>query len=63
MTIRWGVREAFNLAGKVTDIVYHLGDFGKEPMITIFGENAVDVVKKLLRILNKEGQPDPERHI
>jgi hydroxymethylpyrimidine/phosphomethylpyrimidine kinase len=54
MTIRWGVREAFNQAGKVTDIVYHLGDFGKEPMITIFGENAVDVVKKLLRILNKE---------
>jgi hydroxymethylpyrimidine/phosphomethylpyrimidine kinase len=46
MTIRWGVREAFNQAGKVTDIVYHLGDFGKEPMITIFGENAVDVVKK-----------------
>ena len=54
MTIRWGVREAFNQAGKVTDIVYHMGDFGKEPMITIFGENAVDVVKKLLRILNKE---------
>jgi hydroxymethylpyrimidine/phosphomethylpyrimidine kinase len=53
-TIRWGVREAFNQAGKVTDIVYHIGDFGKEPMITIFGEDAVDVVKKLLRILNKE---------
>ncbi len=54
MTIRWGVREAFIRAGKVTDIVYHRGDYGKEPMITIFGENALDVVKKLLRILNKE---------
>ncbi len=56
MSIRWGVGEAFNRAGKVTDIVYHLGDLGKEPMITIFGEDAVDVVKKLLRILNKVGQ-------
>jgi hydroxymethylpyrimidine/phosphomethylpyrimidine kinase len=63
MTIRWGVREAFNQAGKVTDIVYHMGDFGKEPMITIFGEDAVDVVKKLLRILNKEESLNSARHI
>jgi hydroxymethylpyrimidine/phosphomethylpyrimidine kinase len=63
MTIRWGVREAFNQAGKVTDIVYHMGDFGKEPMITIFGEDAVDVVKKLLRILNIEESLNSARHI
>jgi len=63
MSIRWGVREAFNQAGKVTDIVYHLGDFGKEPMITIFGEDAVDVVKKLLRILNKEESLNSARQI
>jgi hydroxymethylpyrimidine kinase/phosphomethylpyrimidine kinase len=63
MSIRWGVREAFNQAGKVTDIVYHMGDFGKEPMITIFGEDAVNVVKKLLRILNKEESLNSARHI
>jgi len=63
MTIRWGVQEAFNQVGKVTDIVYHLGDFGKEPMITIFGEDAVDVVKKLLRILNIEESLNSARHI
>jgi hydroxymethylpyrimidine/phosphomethylpyrimidine kinase len=63
MTIRWGVQEAFNQVGKVTDIVYHMGDFGKEPMITIFGEDAVDVVKKLLRILNIEESPNSARHI
>ncbi len=63
MTIMWGVREAFNQAGKVTDIVYHMGDFGKEPIITIFGEDAVDVVKKLLRILNKEESLNSARHI
>lgn len=63
MSIRWGVGEAFNQAGKVTDIVYHLGDFGKEPMITIFGEDAMDVVKKLLRILNKVGESSSAKHI
>jgi hydroxymethylpyrimidine/phosphomethylpyrimidine kinase len=63
MTIRWGVQEAFNQVGKVTDIVYHLGDFGKEPMITIFGEDAVDVVKKLFRILNIEESLNSARHI
>jgi hydroxymethylpyrimidine/phosphomethylpyrimidine kinase len=63
MTIRWGVQEAFNQVGKVTDIVYHLGDFGKEPMITIFGEDAVDVVKKLLRILNIEESLNSARNI
>jgi hydroxymethylpyrimidine/phosphomethylpyrimidine kinase len=63
MSIRWGVREAFNQAGKVTDIVYHMGDFGKEPIITIFGEDAIDVVKKLLRILNKEESLNSARHI
>jgi hydroxymethylpyrimidine/phosphomethylpyrimidine kinase len=63
MSIRWGVREAFNQAGKVTDIVYHMGDFGKEPIITIFGEDAIDVIKKLLRILNKEESLNSARHI
>jgi len=63
MSIKWGVREAFNQAGKVTDIVYHMGDFGKEPIITIFGEDAIDVVKKLLRILNKEESLNSARHI
>jgi hydroxymethylpyrimidine/phosphomethylpyrimidine kinase len=63
MTIRWGVQEAFNQVGKATDIVYHLGDFGKEPMITIFGEDAVDVVKKLFRILNIEESLNSARHI
>ena len=63
MSIKWGVREALNQAGKVTDIVYHMGDFGKEPIITIFGEDAIDVVKKLLRILNKEESLNSARHI
>ncbi|MEM0445366.1 MAG: bifunctional hydroxymethylpyrimidine kinase/phosphomethylpyrimidine kinase [Nitrososphaerota archaeon] len=52
MTIRWGVARAYESAGKVTDIIFHRGDWGKEPMITITGRNAVEVVKKLQRIID-----------
>ncbi|MCS6787855.1 MAG: hypothetical protein NZ733_00995, partial [Aigarchaeota archaeon] len=52
MTIRWGVGEAIKSSGRVTDLIYHTGDYGKEPMTLIFGFNAVDVVKKFQRILN-----------
>ncbi|MCS7117737.1 MAG: bifunctional hydroxymethylpyrimidine kinase/phosphomethylpyrimidine kinase [Thaumarchaeota archaeon] len=53
MTIRWGVSEAFKAAGRVTDIIYHKGDFGKEPMILILGSDAIDVVKKFHNIFNR----------
>ena len=50
-TIPWGVREAIKKVRTVPDIIYHLGDIGKEPMILILGEDAISVVKKLLSIL------------
>ena len=37
---------------KDIDIVFHLGDVGKEPMINVFGNNPQDVVKKTLSIIN-----------
>uniref|UniRef100_A0A7J3ZK15 Thiamine-phosphate synthase ThiN domain-containing protein n=1 Tax=Fervidicoccus fontis TaxID=683846 RepID=A0A7J3ZK15_9CREN len=50
-TIPWGIEEALRKIGyKRPDIVYHLGDIGKEPMINIFGESALEVVEKLIRI-------------
>ncbi len=59
-TIPWGVGEAIKGAGgRVPDIVYHEGDWGKEPMIMIFGRDAIDVVEKverLLRMALKEGE-------
>lgn len=51
-TIPWGTRTAIQRIGKVPDIIYHLGDWGKEPMIIVLGEKATDVVKKALRIAN-----------
>ncbi len=51
-SIPWGIEEAIKaIGGVVPDIIYHLGDWGKEPMINMFGETAVDVVKKLVNIL------------
>lgn len=52
-SIRWGVGEAIKSLGFVPDMVYHLGDWGKEPMINIFGKDAVEVVKKALCIARK----------
>ena len=51
-TIPWGIRKAVErVGGKTPDIVYHLGDVGKEPMILIFARTASEAVTKLLRIL------------
>jgi len=44
----------------VPDIIFHRGDWGKEPMILVIGVDAVDVVRKTLKIaekLHKDGSP------
>lgn len=51
-SIPWGIDQAVKRLGTTPDIVYHLGDWGKEPIITVFGKTAVDVVRKLIRILS-----------
>ncbi|MEM4280622.1 MAG: bifunctional hydroxymethylpyrimidine kinase/phosphomethylpyrimidine kinase [Candidatus Caldarchaeum sp.] len=53
MTIPWGVEEAVKNAGGVTDIIYHLGDVGKEPMALILGQDPVEVVRKAITIAKK----------
>lgn len=41
----WGAEEAIRVAGKVPDIIYHRGDWGKEPMATILAGTAVEAAK------------------
>ena len=43
MTTVWGTQEAVKRAGKTPDVIYHLGDWGKEPMVVLIGETAVEV--------------------
>ncbi len=53
-TTVWGVEKAVaNAGGVAPDIIIDYGEHGKEPLIFIFGENAVNVVEKTLRIAKK----------
>jgi len=53
MTTYWGASEAVKRAGRVPDIIYHLGDWGKEPMITLIGKTAVEVAEKATEIASR----------
>ena len=33
------------------EIVFHYGDYGKEPMIIIFGKNPYDILDKVKKII------------
>jgi thiamine-phosphate diphosphorylase len=44
-TIPWGVEQAIQRMGGVPDVIYHTGDWGKEPSIVLIGGDAVDVAK------------------
>ena len=50
-TLQWGIKSAIKNSKKVSDVIYHKGDFGKEPMIIIFGETPNNVLKKILKII------------
>ncbi|MFQ5475967.1 MAG: bifunctional hydroxymethylpyrimidine kinase/phosphomethylpyrimidine kinase [Nitrosopumilus sp.] len=50
-TIGWGIKSAIKNSKKAPDVIYHKGDFGKEPMIIIFGENPKNVLKNILKII------------
>ncbi len=50
-TIPWGVNVALDkLGGGAPDLIYHYGDWGKEPMAIILGRTAVDAVGKTISI-------------
>ncbi len=44
----WGAEQAIKNAGRVPDIIYHEGDWGKEPMIVVLGRDAEDVTRKAI---------------
>ncbi len=50
-SIEWGVKNAIKNSKKLPDIIYHKGDFGKEPMIILFAESPEEVIKKILKII------------
>lgn len=50
-TLEWGVDKVCREKGRVPEVIFDEGDVGKEPMIRVLGKDAVDVVKKVLKIL------------
>lgn len=50
-SISWGINQAIKNSIKPVDIIYHKGDFGKEPMIMVFGVNPNEVVRKIDKVL------------
>ncbi|MDH3313193.1 MAG: bifunctional hydroxymethylpyrimidine kinase/phosphomethylpyrimidine kinase [Nitrosopumilus sp.] len=50
-TIEWGIKKVVKNSTKIPDAIYHKGDFGKEPMIIVFGETPDNVLKKILKII------------
>ena len=49
-TIGWGIKNAIKNLQTPPDIIFHKGDFGKEPMIIIFGDTPKSILNKLLKI-------------
>jgi hydroxymethylpyrimidine/phosphomethylpyrimidine kinase len=49
-SVAWGILTALS-KNRFADVIYHRGDVGKEPMITIFGRNPAEVVNKIEAIL------------
>lgn len=50
-TIKWGIDNAIKNMTNQPDVIYHRGDFGKEPMILIFGDKPNQVLKKIRTII------------
>jgi predicted fused transcriptional regulator/phosphomethylpyrimidine kinase len=52
-SIPWGISNALR-ADPDADVIYHLGDIGKEPMIIIFGQTPREVVGKVKKLLEEK---------
>jgi hydroxymethylpyrimidine/phosphomethylpyrimidine kinase len=51
-SVSWGVLAALS-RNPEAEVIYHTGDVGKEPMITLFGRNPAEIVGRIKRILKK----------
>jgi hydroxymethylpyrimidine/phosphomethylpyrimidine kinase len=54
-TTFWGAEQAVRRIGRVPDAIYHVGDWGKEAMVSIVGESAEDVASITVELAKKLG--------
>jgi hydroxymethylpyrimidine/phosphomethylpyrimidine kinase len=51
-TVAWGTKSAL-AQNPEAEVIYHRGDIGKEPMITLFGKSPGDVLDRVEKILSR----------
>ncbi|MCE9618026.1 MAG: bifunctional hydroxymethylpyrimidine kinase/phosphomethylpyrimidine kinase [Nitrosarchaeum sp.] len=51
-SIEWGVKYAIKNSEEPPDIIYHKGDFGKEPMIIIFAKTPALIIEKISKLFS-----------
>lgn len=51
-SVRWGIKHAIRNLKKPPDVVYHKGDFGKEPMIIIFAKTPTSILEKISKLFD-----------
>ncbi len=49
-TVEWGIKSAIKNSKTPPDMIFHKGDFGKEPMIILFGQTPKNILKKISKI-------------
>jgi len=49
-SLKWEIDETFKKTGKIPDVLYDLGDIGKEAMVRVFGKTPEDVAEKIIKI-------------
>jgi hydroxymethylpyrimidine/phosphomethylpyrimidine kinase len=52
LTVSWGIKNALQKLNNA-EIVFHDGDYGKEPMIIIFGKKPSEIIGKIKIIISK----------
>ena len=50
-SVSWGIKQAVKNLKNPPDVIYHKGDFGKEPMIIIFAKTPTSIIKKISKPL------------
>ena len=52
LTVSWGVKNAMEKLHNA-EVVFHHGDYGKEPMILLFGKDPLEIIDKVKIIISK----------
>ena len=50
-TVSWGIKNAIKNSKKSPDLIFHKGDLGKEPMILVFAQNPIKIIKKIKKLV------------